>query len=51
MSDDPVTLEMIYAKLVDVHEDIRAMREDYATIMAMLRDIEHLRTDTARRVH
>ena len=51
MGDDPVTLELIYAKLVEVHEDIRAMREDYATIMAMLRDIENLRTDITRRVH
>ena len=48
---DAVTLEMIHAKLVEVHEEIKAMRAEYGAIIAMLREIELGRSDEPRRVH
>ncbi len=51
MSDREVTLEMIHDKLLELHEDVKAMRAEYGAILAMLREMEIRRSDEPRRVH
>ena len=46
-----ITLELIYRKIEALHDDVRAMREEYAAIIALLRDINRDVADATRPLH
>ena len=50
MTEREVTLELIHAKLVELHEEVKAMRAEYATLVALVRDLQ-LDRNEPRRVH